>query len=152
MKLAEALMIRGQMQTKLASLRQRLANNAVVQDGESPHEDPQALLAEAVGLLRDRSVLVARIHEANRAAALPDGRSMTEALALRDELSARHALVREAINATHKEVDRYSMREIKWVPAIDIAAMQKQADDLASRARVLNASIQQANWQVDLPD
>ena len=40
MKLAEALLLRGDMQKKLASLRERIGQNAVVQEGEQPHEDP----------------------------------------------------------------------------------------------------------------
>lgn len=44
MKLAEALLLRGEMQTKIASLHQRVTNNAVVQEGEQPHEDPRELI------------------------------------------------------------------------------------------------------------
>ena len=56
MKLAEALMIRGDLQTKLASLRERIANNAQVDEGDTPREDPQELLAQAFGLVGDRSL------------------------------------------------------------------------------------------------
>jgi hypothetical protein len=49
MKLAGALLLRGDMQKKLASLRERVAQNAVVQDGETPHEDPNQLLEEGSG-------------------------------------------------------------------------------------------------------
>ena len=150
MKLAEALMIRGEMQTKLASLRQRIQANVLVDDGESPQEAPGELMREAAGLMQDRTSMLIRIHATNHTAALPDGRSMTQALAERDELSARHKLIHEAVEATRIEGHRYSMREIKSVPTVDVKALQKQADDLARRLRELNAHIQQANWQIDL--
>ena len=44
MKLAEALLIRSDMQTKLASLQQRINNNVMIQEGDQPSEDPQTLI------------------------------------------------------------------------------------------------------------
>ena len=46
MKLAEALTLRGDLQKRAAQLQTRLHNNAKVQEGESPAEDPRQLLAE----------------------------------------------------------------------------------------------------------
>lgn len=152
MKLAEALLVRGEMQTKLESLKQRIASNAVVQDGETPHEDPRELIGQAQGLLAEREALVARIHATNLRATLPDGRSLTKVLARRERLAAQHALVRGAVEAATKEPDRYSVREIKWVATLDVRSLQKQADDLATTLREINATIQQANWLIDLDE
>ena len=44
MKLAEALLLRADIQKKLASLQARAQRYAVVQEGERPAEDPQAIL------------------------------------------------------------------------------------------------------------
>ena len=44
MKLAEALLLRADMQRKLESLRERIGRNTVTQEGEKPSEDPNALL------------------------------------------------------------------------------------------------------------
>ena len=46
MKLAEALQLRGDLQKRLEQLSSRLYNNATVQEGEAPAEDPAALLEE----------------------------------------------------------------------------------------------------------
>ena len=46
MKLANALTERAELQTKVRQLENRLMNNAQVQEGERPAEDPAALLAE----------------------------------------------------------------------------------------------------------
>ena len=59
-------------------------------------------------------------------------------------------MLAHAVEATHKETDRYSMREIKWVSQIDVAAMQKQMEDLARKIRELNVLIQATNWQVEV--
>jgi hypothetical protein len=64
MKLAEALLLRADMQKKLASLRERIGQNAVVQEGEQPHEDPNKLLKEAVEVLGQFERLVAAVNRA----------------------------------------------------------------------------------------
>ena len=43
MKLAEALNLRADLQKRIAQLKERLANNVKVQEGDSPAEDPKAL-------------------------------------------------------------------------------------------------------------
>ena len=44
MKLAEALLLRSDQQKKLASLKQRINANVLVQDGDEPSEDPNELI------------------------------------------------------------------------------------------------------------
>ena len=151
MKLAQALLLRGDIQKKIVSLRERVARNVLVQEGNSPNEDPNALLAEASTTIDELETLVTSINAVNLANKLPDGRTLTQAIAHRDSLVQRHALLQAAIAATQKEPDRYSVREIKWAPAIDIGKLQKQSEDLARRIRDLNGMIQETNWKIDLP-
>ena len=150
MKLAEALLLRGDMQKKLASLRERVVRNGLVQEGSKPLEDPNALLAEASALIGELENLVTEINVANLANKLPDGRTLTAAIAHRDSLIQRHALLQAAIGATQKEPDRYSVREIKWIAAVDVSKLQKQSEDLAKQVRELNGKIQETNWKVEL--
>jgi hypothetical protein len=152
MKIAEALLIRADIQKKLASIRERIGRSAMVQDGEAPHEDPAKLLEEAFAVLKELESLVAKINEANLAARLPDGRTLTAAIALRDTLAAQHALLQHAIASSHREPDRYSMSEIKWVSVLKVANLQRQLEDLAKKIRELNAAIQETNWKVELPE
>ena len=121
-----------------------------MQDGDAPAEDPTALMSEAVGVLRDLEQLIFKINEANLRAALPDGRTLTEAIARRDTLKQQHALLQSAVTATRQEEVRYSMREIKWVPVVDVAKLQAQSDDLSAQIRELNARIQETNWKADV--
>jgi hypothetical protein len=150
MKLAEALLLRSDLQKKIASLRDRIVSNAVVQQGDKPHEKPAELMKQAVGALGDLEELVTKINRTNLKAKLPDGRSLTEAIAHRDTLAAQHALYIAAIAGSKKEPDRYSAREIKWVATLEVAKLQKQADDLAKKLRELNGHIQKTNWSADL--
>jgi hypothetical protein len=150
MKLAEALALRGDTQKKLTSLRERIALHALVQEGVKPAEEPSELLLEAFGVLDQLRMLVTKINIANSVHCLPDGRTLTIAMATRDELIQRHSLIKHTISSCHKEPDRYSVNEIRWVTSLDVKKLQKQADDLAKQIRELNLAIQQANWQYDL--
>lgn len=152
MKLAEALLLRADLQKKVASLRERIVQNAVVQEGDQPHEAPDELLKAAFGVLADLERLIAKINAANLASKLSDGRTLTEAVARRDTLMAQHSLLLAAVAGCRKEPDRYGMREIKWVATLEVKKLQKQADDLAKDIRELNGMIQQANWNAEIAD
>jgi hypothetical protein len=150
MKLAEALLLRSDLQKKLASLRERIVANAVVQEGDKPHEAPDVLLKEAFGVLAELEDLISRVNKTNLDVKLPDGRTLTEAIARRDTLVGQHALLVASIAGCRKEPDRYGVREIKWVATLEVAKLQKQADDLAKNIRELNGLVQQANWGAEL--
>ncbi|HEX4516449.1 MAG TPA: DIP1984 family protein [Polyangiaceae bacterium] len=152
MKLAEALLLRADVQKKIASLRDRIIANGVVQEGDKPHENPAELMKQAVGALGDLESLVTKINRANLKTKTARGKTLTEAMAHRDMLAAQHALYIAAIGGSKKEPERYSAREIKWVATLDVAKLQKQADDLAKKLRELNVDIQKANWASDLGD
>lgn len=150
MKLAEALILRSDLNKKLVSLKERLTRFAVVQEGDQPHEDPQELFAEACGAAATLRDLVIRIETANQAAKLSDGRSVSQALAERDYLIQSHAFVNALIEGTKKEPDRYGMKEIKWVATISVKDYQKKLDDYAKAIRDINVKIQEANWKHEL--
>jgi hypothetical protein len=150
MKLAEALLLRSDMKKKLASLRERIAANAVVQDKEKPQENPAQLMKEAAGILGEAEGLVLQINAANAASKASDGRSLAQLVARRDTLVQQHSLLQVAVQGARKEPDRYSMKEIKWVATVDVAKLQKQSDDLSKKIRELNALIQETNWRVEI--
>lgn len=150
MKIAEALLLRADLQKKLASLRERVGKNAVVQQGEAPHEDPAALIAEAQGVIGELEDLVVKINQANSVVTLPDGRTLTAAIARRDTLAQQHSLLTHAVASSHKEPDRYSMSEIKWVATLKVSTLQKQVEDLSQKIRELNGAIQETNWKAEL--
>ncbi len=150
MKLAEALLIRSDMQKKLAQIKGRIRSNVKVQEGDTPNEDPNALMVDASQIITELSVLIERIHRTNAIAKNNNGQSMLTLLIERDTLEMRHKLLVDAIAATHTETDRYSHREIKYNVMVSVASLQKQADDIAMKLRQINIVIQSNNWQIDL--
>ena len=152
MKLAEALLIRSDMQKKLAQVKGRIRSNVKVQEGDTPNEDPNELLLQASQIISELNQLVERIHRTNATATTENGQSMLTLLVERDMLETRHKLLLDAIEATRQDEDRYSYREIKWNVIVSVSALQKQADDLAVKIRQLNLLIQASNWQIELLD
>lgn len=150
MKIAEALLLRSDQKKKMASLRERITRNALVQEGESASENVEDLLSLAVGVMQEHTQTVQSINNANQTKKLADGRLLAMVLADRDALVFQHSLITAAVQATHKDVNRYGQKEIKWLPQINIAAMQKRADDLSKKIRDSNVIIQAANWQLDV--
>ncbi len=76
MKLAEALLLRSDLQTKLASLQQRINNNVLIQEGDAPSEEPNALIQEAFAVNTELYGLIEKIHATNAQAKTSSGRCM----------------------------------------------------------------------------
>src|ERR671912_216042 len=93
MKLAEALANRADLQRRIEQMRGRLQKSALVQEGESPPEDPQELLEETERLVSELEGYLRRINRTNLAAALADAHGRPEAQDGRtgpQEARARH--------------------------------------------------------------
>ncbi|HLU02723.1 MAG TPA: DIP1984 family protein [Advenella sp.] len=151
MKLAEALALRSDCQTRLAQLKARLLRNATVQEGEAPAEDPNVLLAQYDALCAELVQLIRRINQTNSMTSVV-GKTMTEALAERDILKQRHATYLDLAAAGTVSRSVVTRSEVRFKSAIEVAGVQKQADLLARTIRELDARIQEVNWQVNLQD
>lgn len=149
MKLAEALLLRADLQKKLASLKQRIERNIQIQEGEQPDEDPEGLMIAAQRINDDLYALISKIHRTNALATI-NGKPMLDMLVERDRLIERHKIIMAALTPARQISQRYSAREIKWVVTIPVKDLQKQADDVAEKIRLINITIQSANWQIDL--
>ena len=82
MKLAEALQLRADLQKRMEQLASRLYDNATVQEGDAPAEDPAALLAEYEDCAARLEDLMARINRTNSETRTERG-TLTELLARR---------------------------------------------------------------------
>jgi hypothetical protein len=150
MKLAEALMLRADLQKKVDSLRGRLQHNALVQEGEKPSETPDELLRELGGVLKQLEGLILKINQANLKAQVKKGMSLTAALAKRDVLILRHSALTTLAQHCQVRPSRYGSKEIRWLTTIKPAVVQKQLDKTSKDLRELNAAIQETNWKVVL--
>ncbi|MFE2770698.1 DIP1984 family protein [Microbacterium resistens] len=152
MRLAEALAARADLQRRIEQLRSRIATNARFQEGEEPAEDAGALLAEAEEALERLRDLIRRINATNTGLDLGADGTMTGALAARDVLRLRHALLTEAAAAASGSngLMRQMRSELRQFPALPVAELRTRADDVARELRELDTRIQQANWTNDL--
>ncbi len=141
MKLAEALQERADLDRRIRQLQQRLANNAIVQEGESPAEDPHSMTS--------LEQLIARINLTNCRTMLED-KSLTECLARRDVLKWKLSAYREMANIASQVGHRATRTEIKLFSTVHVKDLQKQADEMAKELRLLDNTIQAANWATDL--
>ena len=149
MKLAEALQERADLNCRIQQLQQRLTNNALVQEGETPAEDPAELLAELDGCVGELERLIARINLTNCRVQV-EGESLTALLARRDMLTVKLSSYRNLAQSASQLGHRGMRSEIKWLSTVNVRELQKQVDGLAKELRLLDNAIQAANWATDL--
>ncbi len=149
MKLATALSERADLQRRISELSVRLNNNAKVQEGETPAEDPAALLDELDGCLTRLEELIARINKTNNLTA-DGGLTITDLIARRDCLRERVRILREFLNAASERVSRYSKAEIRILSTVPVARLQKQVDAYSRELRETDERIQGLNWTTEL--
>lgn len=149
MKLATALSERADLQRRIAELGSRLNNNAKVQEGEKPAEDPKALLKELDECIKRLEELVARINKTNNAAG-SGGLTITDLIARRDCLKERIRIMRDFLNASSEKISRYSKTEIKILSTVSVTELQKQVDGYSRQLRETDELIQELNWTTEL--
>lgn len=150
MKLAEALSLRKDLQKKIEQLKVRLVSNVKVQEGDEPAENPDELMKELDGCLKQLEQLIGRINATNMATIAPDGRTLTAMMAQKEVLSKRIEVLRAVFDKASSTQDRYSRTEIKYVTTVPIKPLNKQINDYSRTLRELDLSIQALNFSVDL--
>lgn len=149
MKLAVALRERKELTEKIESLRGRLLQNATIQEGTEPTEDPVEVLQALNSAINESIKLICRINKTNSLSML-EGRPLGDWVVERDQLMKKASIIRAFANKAGDTVNRYSRSEILVIPSVDVKAYQKKSDDLAKQIRDLDNKIQQANWNTDL--
>jgi hypothetical protein len=150
MKLSEALVLRADTQKRIQQLAQRLILSALVQEGEQPPENPQELLAELDRLVIQLRGIIASINRTNERATLPSGETITEALARRDTLDLHYQVLQAVAKHASTTGQRYSGRELRTIPTVDVAELRRQQDAIAQERRQVDTAIQATNWATDL--
>ena len=150
MKLANALSQRGELQTRIRQLETRLYNNAQVQEGERPAEDPEKLLRELEEDYIRLEELISAINRTNSTARTEDGRTLSDLLARRDCLKGKLGILRNFLENASALVRRRTVGEIRIKSAVDVRALQKTVDGLSKELRELEETIQEKNWTTEL--
>ncbi len=149
MKLAEALQERADLNRRIQQLQQRLGNNAIVQEKEKPIEDPKNLLAELDRCVAELEDIIARINLTNCRTQV-EGKTLTQHLARRDALKLKLGAYRDLAYQASQVGHRASGREIKLFSAVDVPQLQRDVDGLSKELRLLDNTIQAANWSTEL--
>lgn len=149
MKLATALSERADLQRRISELGGRLNNNAKVQEGEQPAEDPKELLKELNRNFVRLEELIARINHTNNVTKSGDV-TMTDLLAKRDCLKQRISIMRSFLDNASEKVSRYAKTEIKVFSTVSVAELQKEVDRMSRELRETDETIQGLNWTTEL--
>lgn len=149
MKLAEALQERADLNRKISDLGIRLNTNSLVQEGEKPNEDPQVLLKDLDEAIERLRKLITDINLTN-CQTFVEGRSLTEIIASKDCASLQLSEYRSLIESASENTYRARGTEIKIRPAVNVAELQKRADEIAKQIRLLDNTLQATNWTTEL--
>ena len=134
---------------KISEIAARIKHNCLVQEGEKTIEDPAELMKELDGSIDRLRYLMAAINKTNNIITV-DGRTLTEIIAEKDAANIRLSSYRSFVNEVGSRNQRARFSEIKIIPAVDGAELQKKADACAKKVRELDNALQQANWLNDL--
>lgn len=144
MKLAEALNERADLQKKIASIRERLQHNVLIQEGDTPAESPEELFKQLDSLIKRFALLISTINKFNLSAGL------TDLLATRDAAILYHSSLSSILQTLNHSTERYARNEIKSVRTVNVTDVQDKVDGLAKQIRELNNEIQRMNWEKDI--
>ncbi|ERK67796.1 hypothetical protein HMPREF1984_00941 [Leptotrichia sp. oral taxon 215 str. W9775] len=149
MKLAEALILRADLQKRIDQLRVRLNNNAKVQENDEPSEKPEELLNELDNNINQLKILIKQINKTN-CVTVSNGQTLADLIAERDTLTLKSNILRGFLNIAGQKVNLYSTTEIKIMSTVDVPALQKELDLLSKKIRETDTELQQANWLTEL--
>lgn len=149
MKLAEALILRADLQKRIDQLRVRLNNNAKVQENDEPSENPEELLNELDNNINQLKILIKQINKTN-CVTVSNGQALADLIAERDTLTLKSNILRGFLNIAGQKVNLYSTTEIKIMSTVDVPALQKELDLLSKKIRETDTELQQANWLTEL--
>ena len=149
MKLAEALILRSDLQKRIEQLRVRLNNNAKVQENDKPSENPEELLNELDNNINQLKILIKQINRTN-CVTVSNGQTLADLIAERDTLTLKSNILRGFLNIAGQKVNLYSTTEIKIMSTVDVPTLQKELDLLSKKIRETDTELQQANWLTEL--
>lgn len=149
MKLATALTERANLQNKISELSIRLNNNAKVQEGDIPSEDPNLLLKELSKCIKALEELISRINHTNSVTFIND-KTISDYIAKKDTLKQKISIIRNFLDTASERATRYSKAEIKIISTVSVVDIQKDLDKLSKELRLIEEKIEEANWTTEL--
>lgn len=149
MKLAQALTLRKDLQVRMNQLASRLSDNAKVQEGQVPNEDPYTLLNELDACYQEYVAIIKRVNLTNTETIVGD-RRLGDMVVERDALIKLVAMKRRFLAEASSLVNRYSKTEIVIKSTVNVAQLQAEIDTMAREIRDRDTQIQELNWTTEL--
>ena len=150
MKLAEALMERKAIKTTMEDLKKRIYQNSSKPEGEQAIEDPLDLIEVLRAETEKFEKLIVRINQTNNVTFVSEGMTLMEAIIKKDMLKYLQLIHNNLADKAMPTHQRFSRREIKFVPTINITDIRNKANRIAQEYRLLDMKIQEANWHTEL--
>lgn len=141
MKLAEALILRADLQKRIEQIKNRLRNNIIIQEGEEPSEEPEDLVQEFMNTQKELTETIKKINKTNNTTKFNDQLMLSDALVERDKLLEIRSLFSNAVNQASERTDRYSRTEIKHISTINVKEYQQEVDRLSKEYRQIDTKI-----------
>ena len=149
MKLAEALQERADLNYKISDLELRLTQNSLVQEGETPNQNPTVLMQELEAAIARLQQLIKDINLTN-CATVVEGRSLTQIIAEKEGAIMRLSAYRALADSASAINYRARGSESKMIATVNVSELQKTADVISREIRILDNLLQSTNWTVDL--
>jgi len=146
MKLAEALLLRADLQKKITRLTSRITPNMVIQAGKTPQEDPAKLMAQLRKAIVDLQKLIVKINITNVITTDKEGKTLMENLAIRDA----HKTQLEQLRLIRQAAQIHGQSYNNTVNTIKVTALQSEIDQTGRAFREIDTKIQGLNWLTDL--
>ena len=150
MKLAEALIERSDLQSKVQALQFRMINNAKIQEGVEPNEKSTDLLNELDEKLERLEYLIIHINKTNEQTKCSNDLTISQMIAKRDIFKKKVSILGMYLNSANQLIERVTHSEIKIVSAFSVVEMQKKIDTLSRELRLIDTKIQEQNWLAEL--
>jgi hypothetical protein len=148
--LAEAALLRDDCHRHIKALQARLLRNVTVQEGDTPLEDPQTLLAELDANLEKLEELTHRIHLTHAQTLIEDGLTLLDAIGLRDILILKISIYQSLVDRASERPIRDRASQPRTLSTINIIFLNHQIEQLEREYRSLDTKIQQTNWLTEL--
>jgi len=147
MKLAEALLLRADLQKKITRLTARITPNMVIRAGNTPQEDPAKLMAQLRKAIVDLQKLIVKINITNVVTTDEAGKTLMESLAIRDA----HKTQLEQLRLIRQSAQIHGQSSYNnTVNTIKITTLQSEIDQTGRAFREIDTKIQGLNWLTDL--
>jgi hypothetical protein len=152
MKLAEAILDRTELQKTITDLQSRIRDNAIVQEGDSPAEDPAKLFIQLCESYTNLENLTRRINATNNNTSFDGNLKLCDALALRDCLDKQVEVHAYIVSSFNLKSNRSTKTEIKYVTTMEPNIVRSHLEKLKANRKELDRKIQHVNWSTTLVD